>query len=87
MRDIVDQHKRRKRGQVRVRTQCYISQLIRRGKGIGMNDIANIISNVGFPIAAFILMWYQSNTTIKECTKAITELTQHISHIDSKGDL
>lgn len=52
-----------------------------------MNDVATLISNVGFPIAAFLLMWYQSNTTIRECTKAITELTNHISHIDGKGDL
>lgn len=52
-----------------------------------MNDLTALISNVGFPIAAFLLMWYQSNTTIKECTKAITELTQHIAHIDEKGDL
>lgn len=52
-----------------------------------MNDVVTLISNVGFPIAAFLLMWYQSNTTIRECTKAITELTNHISHIDGKGDL
>lgn len=52
-----------------------------------MQDIYTLISNVGFPIAAFLLMWYQSNTTIKECTKAITELTEHISHIDKAGDL
>ena len=52
-----------------------------------VSGFVSIVNNVGFPIAAFGLMWYQSNTTIKECTKAITELTQHIAHIDSKGEL
>lgn len=52
-----------------------------------MQDLVALISNVGFPIAAFCLMWYQSNTTIKECTKAITELTNHISHLDKDGDI
>lgn len=37
-------------------------------------SIMQAISNVGFPIAAFLLMWYQCNTTVKECTAAITEL-------------
>lgn len=66
--------------------QHYLPLYIGAGR-ISMNDITTLISNVGFPIAAFLLMWYQSNTTIKECTKAITELTQHIAHIDEKGDL
>ena len=32
------------------------------------------ISTVGFPIAAFLLMWRYASTTLKENTKAITEL-------------
>ena len=43
-----------------------------------MQDLVQIIQNVGFPIAAFCLMWYQSNTTIKECTQAINNLTLHL---------
>lgn len=44
-----------------------------------MNDIANLIQSVGFPIAAFLLMWYQSNTTIKENTAAINKMIEHLS--------
>ena len=84
---IADQHKRRKRGQDMVMSQSYALYAYTAQKGQCMNDVYTLISNVGFPIAAFLLMWYQSNTTIKECTTAITELTQHIAHIDEKGDL
>lgn len=43
-----------------------------------MTEFVQIIKDVGFPIAAFLLMWYQSNTTIKECTQAINNLTLHL---------
>lgn len=43
-----------------------------------MEEISNIIQQVGFPIAAFLLMWWQSNTTIKENTEAITKLCEHM---------
>lgn len=38
------------------------------------NTVIQAISNVGFPIAAFLLMWYQCNAVIKENTVAITEM-------------
>lgn len=38
------------------------------------NTVIQAISNVGFPIAAFLLMWYQCNMVIKENTAAITEM-------------
>lgn len=38
------------------------------------NTVIQAISNVGFPIAAFLLMWYQCNTVVKENTAAITEM-------------
>jgi len=38
-------------------------------------DIWQAISTVGFPIVAFLLMFYQSNTTIKANTTALKELT------------
>lgn len=38
-----------------------------------MDELTNLISNVGFPIAAFCAMFYMCNTTIKENTKAIIE--------------
>lgn len=43
-----------------------------------MTEVVQIIKDVGFPIAAFLLMWYQSNTTIKECTQAINNLALHL---------
>lgn len=43
-----------------------------------MTEFVQIIKDVGFPIAAFLLMWYQSNTAIKECTQAINNLTLHL---------
>lgn len=43
-----------------------------------MDGIATLISNVGFPIAAFCAMFYMCNTTIKDNTKAINECTQAI---------
>lgn len=44
-----------------------------------METVINLISNVGFPICAFLLMYKQSNTTIKENTKALTELKNELS--------
>ena len=38
------------------------------------NTLIQAISNVGFPIAAFLLMWYQCNTVVRENTAAITEM-------------
>ena len=40
--------------------------------------LVQIISNVGFPIAAFCAMFYMCNTTIKENTKVIGELSHLI---------
>ena len=46
-----------------------------------MNDWTTFISNVGFPIAAFIMMYYMCNTTLKENTKAVQDCTELIRHI------
>lgn len=40
--------------------------------------MVQLISNVGFPIAAFCAMFYMCNTTIKENTKVISELSHLI---------
>ena len=50
------------------------------------NVIMQAISNVGFPIVAFCLMWYLCNTTIKENTQAITELRITMDDIKKGGD-
>ena len=38
-------------------------------------DPVTAVSTVGFPIVAFLLIYYQSTTTIKANTVAIKELT------------
>lgn len=44
-----------------------------------METIIQLISNVGFPICAFLLMYKQSNDVIKENTIAIAELKNEIA--------
>jgi hypothetical protein len=41
-------------------------------------SVETLISTVGFPIAAFLLMFYQSNTQLKENTGAINALKEAI---------
>ena len=43
-----------------------------------IEEATNLISNVGFPIGAFILMWYSHNTTLKKLTVAIQELGTYV---------
>lgn len=40
-----------------------------------------MVSNVGFPIAAFAAMYYMCNTTIKEVKESIDNLTRSIDHL------
>ena len=47
-------------------------------------DLSQLISNVGFPIAAFCAMFYMCNTTIKENSKAITECTTAIKLLNGE---
>lgn len=56
------------------------------GDAMDVNVIMQAISNVGFPIVAFCLMWYLCNTTIKENTQAITELRITMDDIKNGGD-
>lgn len=46
-----------------------------------MDVFIQLISNVGFPICAFLLMYKQSNDVIKENTKAIAELKSEIVNL------
>ena len=43
-----------------------------------MDDLSQLIGNVGFPIAAFIMMYYMCNSTLKENTRAVVECTKLI---------
>jgi hypothetical protein len=49
------------------------------------NIVIQAISNVGFPIAAFLLMWYQCNTVVKENTAAITEMRLALDDIKKES--
>lgn len=42
---------------------------------------ANLVGSVGFPIAAFYLMYRMANDAIKENTKAITDLRREITRV------
>lgn len=48
--------------------------------------LIQLISNVGFPIAAFCAMFYMCNTTIKENTKVISELSHLIRRDKEEND-
>lgn len=41
-----------------------------------MEELTTLVSNVGFPIAAFCAMFYMCNTTIKENTVALASINQ-----------
>ena len=58
-----------------------------------MNDIANFISNLGFPIFVAVWMLYKSSkdnermmNTINELKNAIILLTAEFKHHNVKGD-
>lgn len=48
-------------------------------------SLMQAISNVGFPIAAFLLIWYQCNTVVKENTAAITEMRLALDNLKKEG--
>lgn len=50
-----------------------------------VNSMIQTISNVGFPIAAFLLMWYQCNTVVKENTAAIDEMRLALDNIKKES--
>lgn len=46
-----------------------------------MTEITNLISAVGFPIVAFLLMYQMCNTTIQKVTDSINELKIAITEL------
>ena len=42
------------------------------------DTLLKVIGAYGFPIVAFLLIFYQSNTTIKDNTKATRELVSYL---------
>ena len=51
-----------------------------------MGDFVQLISNVGFPITAFIMMYYMCNTTIKENTKALVDINKTITKFHGNAE-
>lgn len=47
-----------------------------------MDNVVNIISNVGFPIFMAIYLAMRVETTIKELTQAITKLIERLDRYD-----
>lgn len=47
-------------------------------------EVAALVSNVGFPIAAFVMMFWLSKTTLDECKNAIAENTLTIQKLIDK---
>ena len=46
-----------------------------------MTEIASVVSSVGFPIAAFILLFYYMKTTMEELRKTIEQNTLAVSKL------
>lgn len=44
----------------------------------GINEFTGVVSNVGFPIAAFFLMYRMANKTIKDNTEALIEIKKEV---------
>ena len=50
-----------------------------------ITDWTQLISTIGFPIVAYVMMFYMCNTTIKENTDAINRLISHIDTGETKN--
>jgi len=46
-----------------------------------MQDLVSIVNSVGFPIAAFLLMFWQNTTIIKSNSEAMQEIKTAIQEI------
>lgn len=51
-----------------------------------MDDFIQLISNVGFPIAAYVMMFYMCNTTIKENTTALHDINKTIAKFHGESE-
>ena len=47
-------------------------------------DYINLISNVGFPISAFLLMYWQNKTVITKNTEALNELRVVVAELGTR---
>lgn len=51
-----------------------------------VETITTLVGNVGFPIAAFCLMWYMYYKTVNGFQSSIDELTTAVNALSSKID-
>lgn len=51
-----------------------------------VNLITDLVSNVAFPIAAFVMMYYSNTKTIEELRKTIAENTLIMTKLSEKLD-
>lgn len=51
-----------------------------------LNEITDLVSNVAFPIAAFVMMYYSNTKTIEELRKTIEENSLVMAKISEKLD-
>lgn len=51
-----------------------------------INTVTELVSNVAFPIAAFVMMFYSSTKTIEDMRKTIEENTLIMTKLAEKLD-
>lgn len=51
-----------------------------------VNAVTDLVSNVAFPIAAFVMMYYTNTKTIEELRKTIEENTLIMTKLSEKLD-
>ena len=51
-----------------------------------VNAITDVVSNVAFPIAAFVMMYYTNTKTIEELRKTIEENSLIMTKVSEKLD-
>jgi hypothetical protein len=44
-------------------------------------DVVSVVGNLGFPIAAFILLFYYTTTVTKELTNTITQMREQFAEL------
>ena len=53
---------------------------------VEIDVITNLIGSIGFPIAAFVMLFYMMNTTLKDIQKVMSENTLAITKLIEKMD-
>lgn len=51
-----------------------------------VNEVTNLVSNVAFPIAAFVMMYYSNTKTIEELRKTVEENSLIMAKLYDKLD-